>query len=112
MYGSSPVRTVLVAALLLLAGPALAADSAQNLGAHRFGNMDEFNRVIDERCTVCHTRERVDVAIRNRQNREKLQQQMEERGAVLNERDKSVLGTFWGDPMKDREPTPTPDPNR
>lgn len=96
------MRTLLVTLLVLLAGSALAADSAQDLGAHRFGSMDEFNRVIDERCTVCHSRERVDVAIRTQQNVEKLQQQMEERGAVLNERDKAVLGTFWGSPLKEK----------
>lgn len=29
-----------------------------------------------------------------------LLQHMIERGAVLNERDRSVLGTFWGSPLK------------
>jgi uncharacterized membrane protein len=103
MCGSSQVRAFLITFLVLLAVPALASESAQDLGAHRFGSMDEFQRVIDERCTVCHTRERVDVAIRMRQDMEKLQQQMEVRGAVLSERDKSVLGTFWGSPLKERE---------
>jgi uncharacterized membrane protein len=103
MCGSSQVRAFLITLLVLLAVPALASESAQDLGAHRFGSMDEFQRVIDERCTVCHTRERVDVAIRMRQDMEKLQQQMEVRGAVLSERDKSVLGTFWGSPLKERE---------
>jgi hypothetical protein len=98
------VRTLLLALLFLPAGLAVAADSAQDLGAHRFGGMEEFNRVIDERCTVCHTRERVDVAIRARKDLEKIRQKMEERGAVLNERDKSVLGTFWGNPMKEGQP--------
>jgi hypothetical protein len=102
MYGSSLVRALPVVLLLLLAGSAMAADSAQDLGAHRLGSMDEFHRVIDESCTVCHTRERVDIAIRMRRDMEKLQQQMEERGAVLTERDKSVLGTFWGSPLKER----------
>jgi hypothetical protein len=106
MYESSLVHVAGIALLVLLAGSAMAADSAQELGAHRFGSMDEFNRVIDERCTVCHTRERVDIAIRARQDAEKVQQRMEERGAVLNERDKSVLGTFWGSPLKEREPPP------
>jgi hypothetical protein len=65
--------------------------------------MDEFQRVIETRCTVCHTRERVDVAIKKRQDIEKIEQRMRERGAVLSERDKQVLGTFWGNPLKEPE---------
>jgi hypothetical protein len=100
------VRVLLVTFLMLLANTAMAAEGAQTFGAHH-ADMTEFQQILDERCTVCHSRDRVDIAIRERQDLEKLQRQMEERGAVLNERDKSVLGTFWGSPLKEREP-PTP----
>jgi hypothetical protein len=101
MYGSSRVRHLLFA-LLLLASPVMSAAATENLGAHRVGDLDEFQRVVDISCTLCHTRERVDVAMRERQDMERLQRQMEERGAVLSERDKAVLGTFWGSPLKER----------
>jgi uncharacterized membrane protein len=95
----------LLAVLMLTLSAALpaAAQEVEDLGAHRFRGMDEFQRVIDTRCTVCHTRERVDIAIKKRRNLEKLQQRMLEQGAVITERDKAVLGTFWGEPMKSRK---------
>ena len=65
--------------------------------------MDEFQRVIETKCTVCHTRERVDIAIKKRQDLEKIEQRMLEQGAVLSEGDKQVLGTFWGNPLKESE---------
>jgi hypothetical protein len=99
-----PLLLITLSLLMLLASSALAVASVP---AHHLTGTEEFDKILDERCTVCHSRERVDVAIRDRQDMEKLQQQMEERGAVLNERDKAVLGTFWGSPLKEREP-PTP----
>jgi hypothetical protein len=32
---------------------------------------------------------------------------MIERGAILSERDRKVLGTFWGSPMKEDEQQPS-----
>jgi len=94
-------RLLFLTGLMLL--PALCwgtAGEVKDLGAHRLRGMDEFQQVIDSKCTVCHTRQRVDVAIRNRENLERIEKRMIERGANLTEKDKSVLGTFWGDPLK------------
>ncbi len=96
-------RFALVALCFLLPLPAGATVAAEDLGAHRMRGMNEFQRVIETRCTVCHTRERVDIAIKKRQELEKIEQRMLERGAVISERDKEVLGTFWGSPLKESE---------
>lgn len=72
----------------------------KDLGAHRMRGMEEFQRVIDSKCSICHTRERVDVAIRKRENLQRIEKQMTARGAVLTEHEKEVLGTFWGKPLK------------
>jgi len=96
-------RLPLAALLLLFLAPASTAAAVENLGAHRMRGMDEFQRVIETKCTVCHTRERVDIAIKKRQDLEKIEQRMLERGAVLSEGDKQVLGTFWGNPLKESE---------
>lgn len=74
--------------------------AVEDLGAHRFRGMDDFQRIIDTKCTVCHTRERVDIAIRNRRDLAEIERIMLKRGAILSSRDKKVLGTFWGDPIK------------
>jgi hypothetical protein len=95
--------SLFVLALLLLPAVPVPAQQAENLGAHRFGGMDEFQKVIETKCTVCHTRERVDIAIRKRQNFEEIEKTMLSRGAALTERDKKVLGAFWGDPLKENK---------
>lgn len=98
-----PKRFALATLCLLLPATVFAAVAVEDLGAHRLRGMDEFQQVIDTRCTVCHTRERVDLAIKKRQELEKIEQRMLERGAVLTERDRQVLGTFWGSPLKEPE---------
>ncbi len=95
-----PWRSLLLAALAILAGlPALSL-AVENLGAHRVRGMEEFEQVIDLRCTVCHTRERIEQAIAEKRDRTTIQREMEARGAILTERDKEVLGTFWGKPQR------------
>lgn len=59
-----------------------------------------FQEIIESRCTICHTRERVDAAIRSQEDLDALLRRMIERGAIISERDHKVLGTFWGSPLK------------
>ena len=70
---------------------------------HRLPSNDEFQKTIEARCTICHTREQVDAAITAQEDLDALLQRMIERGAILSEKDKSVLGTFWGSPIKQAE---------
>ena len=72
---------------------------------HRIIGNDEFQETIEGRCTSCHSRDRVDKALGKGEELDSLLQRMIERGAVFNERDRSVLGTFWGSPSKgDKQP--------
>lgn len=93
--------TLLVA--LLAAMPAGAAVPAAPAEAQRFEGGATFQEIIETRCTLCHTRERVDAAIRNQADLETLLRRMIERGAIISERDHKVLGTFWGSPLKGGE---------
>jgi cytochrome c553 len=90
----------------LAATPALAAVSAVPGEALPFEGAATFQETIEARCTVCHSRERVDEAIRAQSDLEPLLQHMIERGAILSERDRKVLGTFWGSPLKGETATP------
>lgn len=96
------LQTVLCAfALLCFALQAQAAPKIpDNMGAHAYQGPAEFNKVIDKKCTVCHSREPVDEAIKKHEDQLEIQQRMIEHGAQLTERDKTVLGAFWGDPLK------------
>jgi len=89
----------LLICLMLLSVPALAVASTDR-DVHRLPGNDEFQGTIEARCTICHTRARVDDAIGQEAELDTLLQRMIERGAILSERDQKVLGTFWGSPLK------------
>ena len=74
---------------------------------HRLPGNDEFQRTIEARCTICHTRARVDEAIGQQVDLDALLQRMIERGAIFSEGDQNVLGTFWGSPLKESEAQPS-----
>ena len=67
---------------------------------HRLASTTDFQETIEARCTICHPRERVDRAMAENEDLDVLLQRMIERGAILSERDRSVLGTFWGSPTE------------
>ena len=98
-------RMLVVAGLLLLAVNSWAVPDAVH-DVHKLPSNDEFQNTIESRCTICHTRARVDEAIDEQENLEELLQRMIERGAILNERDQKVLGTFWGSPLKGEDDNP------
>ena len=52
-------------------------------------------KVIDEKCLNCHNRKRIDEAVRERKDMEKVLTSMEKKGVVLTEKDRSVIGHFW-----------------
>jgi len=60
----------------------------------------EFQHIINRRCTLCHSRERIDEAIEKGLEYQSIEAMMLQRGAVLTRRDREVLGTFWGQPLK------------
>lgn len=108
MYESNYLQgMLLLAGLLLLPVTAIAVPGAVH-DVHRLPGNDEFQGTIENRCTICHTRGRVDRALGQGEDLDDLLQRMIERGAIVSERDKSVLGTFWGSPLKEGEfPEPT-----
>jgi cytochrome c553 len=103
-------RTLLALALLavLVAPSAVAAVPAVPGEALPFEGAATFQETVEARCTVCHTRERVDAAMRAQKDLDTLLQHMIERGAILSDRDRKVLGTFWGSPLKGESPPAAP----
>ncbi len=102
-------KPLLLAALLLWLPAVCVAVPGAVHDVHKLPGNEEFQSTIEARCTICHTRERVDAAIGQQEDLDTLLQRMIERGAILNERDKKVLGTFWGSPAKG-EGKNTPEP--
>lgn len=97
--------TLLVTLALALPAAWAGASDRQHLGAHLMRDGTEFQGVIERRCISCHTRELVEEAVTGKQL-EDIQRHMIERGAVLSEQDKKVLGTFWGEPLPGKKEAP------
>ena len=104
MYVNKILVGLLVAGLLLPAIVVAVPGAVHDV--HRLPANDEFQETIESRCTICHTRGRVDEAIQKDAELDELLQRMIERGAILSDRDQKVLGTFWGSPMKDGQKQP------
>lgn len=90
---------LLTLSLSLLALSCTLVSAAEDLGAH-FRDPETFRQVIDTRCLNCHDRQRIEQAQRRQILLDPLQRRMVDHGAILTERDRQVLGTFWGSPMK------------
>jgi hypothetical protein len=56
--------------------------------------------VIDAKCKNCHNRQRVDTAIKDKQDMQEVLRKMEQKGVQLTAKEKEVLGVFWKSPFK------------
>ena len=61
-------------------------------------------KVIEEKCLICHNKKRIDAAIKERKDMEKILRRMEKKGAVLTENERRVIGHFrYEKPLKGKE---------
>lgn len=52
-------------------------------------------KVIDEKCLVCHNRQRIEDAVRQKKDMERITLLMEKKGASLTETERQVMNHFW-----------------
>jgi len=82
--------------ILLFATPCFAAQQSQHLAALSTDRgMVEFQKVIERKCTVCHSRERIDKALSKRADVAGLLERMSNRGADLTAAEKEMLTAYW-----------------
>ena len=73
----------------------MAADGEEkDLGGHRRWDSAPL-RVIEEKCLVCHNKKRIEAAINERKDMEKILRRMEVKGVVLTDTERRVMGHFW-----------------
>lgn len=101
LFGSNPLpglRGFLILPILVALFTGTAFAEVVNLGAHRtdVGLLD-FQQVIDETCSKCHTRERVDIALAKRKEIGPILQQMNRLGADISPADQALIEAFWSD---------------
>ena len=61
-------------------------------------------KVIEEKCLVCHNMKRIEAAIKERKDMEKILRRMEVKGVVLTDTERRVMGHFWPQqPLKEKK---------
>ncbi len=55
----------------------------------------EYQRILNDKCSQCHPRARIEEAIRRGENFDQVIQKMIRFGARISEQEKAVLGVFW-----------------
>lgn len=66
-----------------------------NMGNVRGGDFQAAHKVIEQKCTKCHSGIIIDAAISADKDMLKIQQDMEKKGATLNASERDVLGIYW-----------------
>ena len=75
---------------LVIASNAAALDDVRKV---KLGQ--EGLKVIEEKCLVCHNRQRIDTAIKERKDMERIMRRMEKKGVAVTEKERQVIGHFW-----------------
>ncbi len=86
--------------------PSLSAEAGPTVSSDPLG---EYRAVLERRCTGCHGLERVEEAMMAGRSIDDLVEMMRQRGAIITESEEKVLGTFWGEPLKKKQPKPQPE---
>ncbi|MDT8421524.1 MAG: hypothetical protein RQ754_13925 [Desulfuromonadales bacterium] len=55
----------------------------------------EFQKLLDTQCSKCHTRARIEQAMAEGRAFPPIAERMADHGAVLNDRERDVMGVFW-----------------
>jgi uncharacterized membrane protein len=91
-------NAAVLAGLMMCATSAVAAVAPQgvtNMGNVLGGDVKAANTVLESKCTKCHSRKVIDAAIFANKDMQKIQQEMEKKGAKLNTNEQDVLGIYW-----------------
>ena len=73
----------------------LAPQGVSNMGNVRGGDVVPAQIIIDKKCTKCHSGQIVEAAIFANKDMEKIQREMEKKGANLDASERDVLGIYW-----------------
>ncbi len=79
--------------LVVMAGTAQPAVAQQDVRGVQL--RQQGLKVIDEKCLVCHNRQRIEEAVRQRKDMERITRLMEKKGAALTENERQVMNHFW-----------------
>lgn len=66
-----------------------------NMGNVMGGDVVPATGIIDRKCTKCHSSKRVEDAVFANKDMDKIQREMEKKGARLDVNERDVLGIYW-----------------
>lgn len=75
-------------------------------------NFAEFQQILDDKCSQCHTRLRIEDAIRRGDDMDMIIDKMIRMGAQLNQHERQVMGVFWAQPEEQSPAIAENDPLR
>lgn len=97
-------RETLSAGLTLMMAALLVTPAAAGEDARKVKPEEPALAVIEEKCLVCHNRRRIDAALKERKDMEKVLRRMEKKGVVLTEAERRVMGHFqYEKPLKGKK---------
>ena len=87
-----PLICFTVCSLFIVVSTAKASDQNNNTSGVYFKSAHE---IIDKKCTVCHSKDKINIAINSGRDMDKILKSMENRGVHLSSNENEVLGIFW-----------------
>jgi uncharacterized membrane protein len=69
--------------------------AVSNMGNVKGGDVNRAQTIIDKKCTKCHSGKIVEAAIFANKDMDKIQKEMEKKGAKLDASERDVLGIYW-----------------
>jgi hypothetical protein len=81
---------VVLFAMVLAATPIWAADAPRSADLNK-----SAHGIIEKKCTSCHGEKVIDAALSSNKDMERIQKEMEKKGAKLNANESEVLGIYW-----------------
>jgi uncharacterized membrane protein len=73
----------------------VAPQGVTNMGNVLGGDVKAARGVIETKCTRCHSSKIIDAAVFANKDMQKIQREMEKKGANLNSNEQDVLGIYW-----------------
>lgn len=89
------VTYVVICGVFYVVTSTQATEQRSNLGNITGGTFEKARAIIDKKCTACHSKTKIDVALSSGKDMNTIQKDMERRGVRLSTNEREVLGIFW-----------------
>ena len=90
-----PITCLAIGGIFFIVTASQATGQRTNLGNVTGGDFKNAHAIIGKKCTACHSRDKIDIALSSGRDMSAIQKDMEKRGAQLSSNEGEVLGIFW-----------------